>query len=457
MQIIILGDNEVAKGLTETLCNEDHDVTLVGEDADKIEQLKERFDIRTITGSPSYPNILRQAGAEDADMLIAVTDNDEVNMIACEVAHALYHTPTKVARIRALEYLDKKNLFGSDVIAIDVCISPEKMVTDHISRLIEYPGATQVYDFAEGKVRMVLLKPYYGGVLIGKALREIKASLPNIAIRVVAIFRQRTPLELTADTIIETGDELLFLCHRENIRTVMKAFGREDRRNNRIMIAGGGNIGFRLAQSLEAKYQVKIIEHNEKRANYVANDLSNTTVLHGDVSDKKLLLDENIENMDVFCAVTNDDEANIMSCMQAKRLGVRQVMALVKRFAYVELIEGSEIDIAISPQQITVGSILAHIRKGDITKVYSLPNNSAEILEIIAHGDPKTSKVVGKAIKQVKLPHGTLIAGLVRGDNDLLLVRDTVIEAEDRVIVFVENSKRVSSIEKLFQVSATFV
>jgi trk system potassium uptake protein TrkA len=457
MQIIILGDNEVAKGLTETLCNEDHSVTIVGKDREALHALEEAFDVRTIVGHPSYPNILRQAGAEDADMLVAVTDNDEVNMIACEVSHALYQTPMKIARIRAAEYLEKKLLFGSDVISIDVCISPEKTVTDHISRLIEYPGALQVYDFAEGKVRMVLLKPYYGGVLIGKKLSEIAGFIGGITLRVMTIFRDDVSLKLDGETIIETGDELLFLCARKNIRKVMQAFGHLDSVNKRIMIAGGGGIGFRLAQSLEAKYQVKLVEQDTHRADHVANELSNTTVLHGDVSDKKLLVNENIEHMDVFCAVTNDDEANIMSCMQAKRLGVRHVMALVKRLAYVDLIEGSEIDIAISPQQITVGSILAHIRKGDITHVYTLPGHLAEVIEVVAHGDAASSKVVGTAINKIKLPHGIEIGAVVRGESDLIFERDTIIEAEDRVLIFAEDSKRVTSVEELFQVSATFV
>ncbi len=457
MQIIVLGDNDVAKGLTETLAREEHDVTLVGNDSDRLEQLEEAFDIRTINGFPSYPSVLRSAGAEDADMLVAVTDNDEVNMVACEVAHALFHIPMKIARIRAAEYLDKKALFNENVIAIDVQISPEKMVTDHISRLIEYPGALQVYDFADGKVRMVLLRPYYGGVLIGKSLAEMHQVIEDIEVRVVTIFRDGHPIRLDGNTIIETGDELLFLAERDYIREVMEAFGRLDSPNNRIMIAGGGNIGLRLAENLEIKYQVKLIEHEEKRADYIANELSNTTVLHGDVSDKRMLIDENIENMDVFCAVTNDDEANIISCMQAKRLGVRQVMALVKRPAYVDLIEGSEIDIPISPQQITVGSILAHIRKGDIIKVHSLLNSSAEVIEIVAHGDDKTSKIVGKKVSEVKLPHGTAIAALIRDQATLIFTRDTIIKAEDHLLVFVEDTKRINSIEKLFQVSAIFI
>jgi trk system potassium uptake protein TrkA len=457
MQIIILGDNEVSKGLAQTLSQEDHDVTVVGQSTTDLEALAENLDIRVIQGFPSYPKVLRKAGAEDADMVIAVTDNDEINMIACEVAHALFHTPTKIARIRAAEYLDKKSLFGSDVIAIDVCISPEQMITDHIVRLIAYPGALQVYDFAAGKVRMVLIKPYYGGVLIGKSLSEIADYVKDVEVRVVAIFRDGHAIKLTGDTIIETGDDLLFLTEREHIRTVMDALGRLDSANNRIMIAGGGNIGLRLAQALEAKYHVKLIEHNQGRSDHIANELSNTTVLYGDVSDKRLLMDENIENMDVFCAVTNDDEANIMSCMQAKRLGVRQVIALVKRPAYVDLIEGSEIDIPISPQQVTVGSILARIRKGDIVKVYNLPNSQAEVLEIVAHGDESSSKVVGQSIDELKLPPGVTIAGMVRADQELIFDRDTIIQSEDHVLIFLESTKRIASVEKLFQVSAAFI
>jgi trk system potassium uptake protein TrkA len=457
MQIIILGDNEVSKGLAQTLSQEDHDVTVVGQSTTDLEALAENLDIRVIQGFPSYPKVLRKAGAEDADMVIAVTDNDEINMIACEVAHALFHTPTKIARIRAAEYLDKKSLFGSDVIAIDVCISPEQMITDHIVRLIAYPGALQVYDFAAGKVRMVLIKPYYGGVLIGKSLSEIADYVKDVEVRVVAIFRDGHAIKLTGDTIIETGDDLLFLTEREHIRTVMDALGRLDSANNRIMIAGGGNIGLRLAQALEAKYHVKLIEHNQGRSDHIANELSNTTVLYGDVSDKRLLMDENIENMDVFCAVTNDDEANIMSCMQAKRLGVRQVIALVKRPAYVDLIEGSEIDIPISPQQVTVGSILARIRKGDIVKVYNLPNSQAEVLEIVVHGDESSSKVVGQSIDELKLPPGVTIAGMVRADQELIFDRDTIIQSEDHVLIFLESTKRIASVEKLFQVSAAFI
>jgi trk system potassium uptake protein TrkA len=456
MNIIILGDNQVARGLTETLCQEDHDVTIVGTNGEALAQLSETYDVRTIEGFPSYPNILRQAGAETADMLIAVTSKDEVNMIACEVAHAIYHTPTKIARIRAHEYLDKKLLFGGDVISIDHCISPEKMITEHIVRLLTYPGALNVYDFAEGKIRMVLTKPYYGGVLIGKTLAELNEILPDTPFKVVAIFREKQSIRLKKNTVIETEDELLFLSTRDNIRSVLQALGRFDSPNKRIMIAGGGNIGFNLAQRLESTFQVKLIENNAKRADNIASEFSSTTVLVGDVSDKKLLLNENIENMDVFVAVTNDDEANIMSCLQAKQLGARQTMALVKRLAYVELIEAGDIDIAISPQQITVGSILAHIRQADIANVYTLPNFQAEIMEIVVHGSENTSKVVGSNINDLKLPSGVSIAGIIRNDNLLLNGAETIMD-NDRLLFCVEDSKRVTKIEQLLQVSATYM
>ncbi len=456
MQIIILGGNEVAKGLTGTLSQEGHDVTMVDKDNRILQQMEEAFDIRTINGFPSFPSVLRSAGAENADMLVAVTESDEINMVACEVAHALFQIPFKIGRIRALEYLEKKELFSETVIPIDVCISPEKMITDHISRLIEYPGALQVYDFAGGKLRMVLIRPYYGGILIGKSLTEMQEVIKGVNLRVVAIFRDSQPLKLEGNTIIQTGDDVLFLTERDDIRSVMEAFGRSDSANNRIMIAGGGRIGFRLAEHLEVKYQVKLIEHGQQRADHIAKDLSNTTVLYGDVSDKRMLLDENIENMDVFCAVTNDDETNIMSCLQAKRLGVRQAMALVKHPAYFELMAGSDIDITLSPQQITIGSILTHVRNGDIVTVHRLPIGDAEVIEIVAHGDEKNSKVVGHSVNAVKLPRGVAIAAVVRGDdNTLIFARDVIIEPNDRVLVFIKDTKRITSIDNLFQVKST--
>lgn len=454
MKIIILGGNQVGGALAEQLSKEGHDVTVVDIDANRLDELQTHLDIRTILGHAAHPVILRQAGAENADMLIAVTKSDEVNIVACQIAYALYRTPKKIARIRAPQYLTYQNdLFSYENIPIDVCISPEQLVTGFISRLIDYPGALQVIDFAEGKVRMVAIRPHPTGKVVGKTLAEINQFLTEGEIRIVAIYRNNKSIYLDGETIIQLDDEIFFIAEKAHIDATLEAFGRLAEPNQRIMIAGGGNIGYHLAQKLESVYQVKLLERNVARADFISSELSNTTVLCGDASDKTLLMDENIENMDVFCAITDDDEANIMSCLQAKRLGAKQVMALITRSAYVDLIEGSTIDVAISPQQVTIGSILRYLRQGDITDVYSLRRGAAEAIEVVAHGDERSSRVINRKISEMPLPEGTNIGAIVRGDDVIIAHHDTVLKAGDHVIVFVLDKKRVHDIEHLFRSS----
>ena len=457
MNIIILGAGQVGGTLAENLAREDNDITLIDAHEAPLRELQDRLDIRTIVGCASYPNILRQAGAENADMLIAVTSSDETNLIACEIAYHLFHTPTKIARIRSPRYLDFKNeLFGSERIPVDVFISPEQIVTDHVKRLIEYPGALQVLDFAGGKVRLIALRSYFGGPLVGRSLMELPHIMPNFQGRIAAIYRGSRSIPLTGATVIEIGDEVFVIAAATDIREVMSALRRLESPYSRIIIAGGGNIGERLAQGLEKTYHVKIIDRSSNRGQYLADSLENTTVLVGDASDRELLIEENIEYTDVFCAVTDDDEVNIMSCMQAKRLGARQVMALITRPSYVDLIEGSSVDIAISPQQATIGSILTHIRRGDIVNVYALRRGAAEAIEVIAHGDKKTSRVVGRKLSDIKLPKDSTIGAIVRGEKVIILHKDTIIESEDHIILFVTNKKYIPEVERLFQVNITF-
>ncbi len=457
MNIIILGAGQVGGTLAENLAREENDVTLVDSDVHQLREWQARLDIRTVNGPGAYPNVLRQAGADNADMLIAVTNSDETNLVACQVAAKIFHTPTKIARIRSPRYLaHKEELFTESGFAVDVFISPEQLVTDYISRLIEYPGALQVLDFAGGQVRLVAIRPYFGGPLVGKSLSSLKEHMPHYKARVAAIYRGNRSIPLTGSTVIEIGDEVFFVAESSHIRDVMATLRRLDNNYKRVMIAGGGNIGVRLALQLEEKYQVKIIDHNAERTQQLANLLTSATVLRGDASDRELLLEENIEYTDVFCALTNDDEVNIMSCMQAKRMGVRQVMALITRTAYVDLIEGSDIDIAISPQQATIGSILTHIRRGDIVNVHSLRRGAAEAMEVVAHGDRKTSKVIGRKIADIKLPKGANLGAIVRDNKVVMPEKDTVIEPEDHVILFLADNKHIDEVERLFQVSVTF-
>ena len=457
MKIIILGAGQVGSSLANHLANEANDITIVDTDGPRLQALQDRLDLRTVVGQASHPEVLLRAGAEDADMIIAVTNSDETNMVACQIAYTLFHTPTKIARVRAQEYLLYPQLFSQEALPIDVMISPEQLVTDYIYRLIEHPGALQVLDFSAGRVQLVAVRAYYGGPLVGHELRTLRDHIPGVQSRVAAIYRRGRALHPEGHTVIEADDEVFFLAAKKDIRTVMSELRKLEKPVKRVIIAGGGNIGKRLAKALENHYQVKLIDHNAERTRSISEELNRTIVLRGDAADEELLLEENIEDTDVFCALTNDDEANILSSMLAKRLGARKVMTLINRSAYVDLVESGDIDIAISPPQATIGSLLAHVRRGDVVMVHSLRRGAAEAIEAIAHGDQYSSRVVGRAIEDIKLPEGTTIGAIVRGEEVLIAHHDTVIEAEDHVLLFVVNKKRIPEVERLFQVGVTFL
>lgn len=462
MNIIILGAGQVGATIAEHLAREKNDITVVDHSTERLRELRDRLDIRVITGYASHPDVLEQANIEDADLLIAVTANDEVNMVACQIAYSLYRTPIKIARIRASVFSNYKDkLFRDEHSPVDVIISPEQLVSEYIFRLIENPGALQVLDFAEGAIRLVGVKAYHGGPLVGQELRYLRQHMPNIDTRVAAIYRRGQALVPEGKTVIEADDEVFFIAARENIRAVMSEMRRSEKPYKRIMIAGGGNIGLRLAKKIESRYSIKIFELDSIRSKELSEELNYTVVLQGSASDQDLLLEENIEETDIFIAVMNDDEANIMASLLAKRLGAKKVMALINNAAYVDLIQGGEIDVAISPQQATVGSLLSHVRSGDMVNVHSLRRNAAEAIEVIAHGDENSSKVVGKAIEDVDLPEGATIGAILReddkGEKHVLIAHDsTVIENGDHVIVFLVDKRHTKYVEKLFQVGLSF-
>lgn len=457
MKIIILGAGQVGSSVAENLVSEANDITVIDTNPKCLSNLNERFDLQTIVGVASYPSVLEQAGAKDADMILAVTNSDETNMIACQVAYTIFHTPTKIARVRNTEYLSKTALFAQEALPIDVLISPEQLVTDHIERLINYPRALQVLEFADGKVQMVAVRASYSGPLVGHRAGDIGKYLPELDYRIVILFRQGRAIIPDGKTVIEPDDELFFIGAPRHMRALLKSLRSTKREFKRVILAGGGNIGMRLAMKLERHYQVKLIEMDFERAQLAAAELKNTIVLHGDATNEELLIEENIDDTDIFCALTNADEANIISSMLSKRLGARRVMALINRGGYVDLVQSNVIDIAISPQQATIGTILAHIRRGDVVAVHTLRRGAAEAIEAIAHGNKNSSSVVGRTIEEVALPPGTSIGALVRGDKVLLAHHDTVVEAEDHVILLVADKKQVPEIERLFQVGITFL
>ena len=457
MKIIILGAGQVGTSVANNLASESNDITVVDTDSELLQELQDRLDLRTVQGHAAHPEVLMRAGAEDADMILAVTNSDETNMVACQVAYSLFHTPTKIARIRSVGFTRYPQLFSQDAVPVDVLISPEQLVTEYIMRLIENPGALQVLDFAGGRVRLVGIRAFYGGPLVGNQLRVLYDHMPQVDARVAAIYRQGRAIQPEGDTVIEADDEVFFIAAKKNIRAVMSELRKLEKPFKRLMFAGGGNIGKRLAEALEKDFQVKLIERDKRRAQEIAEDLPKTIVLHGDVSDEDLLLEENIENTDVFCAVTNDDEANILSAMLAKRLGARTVMALINRAAYVDMVQSGPVDIAISPQQATIGSLLTYVRRGDVVMVHALRRGAAEAIEAVAHGDRGSSKVVGRTIDEIDLPKGASIGAIVRGDEVLIAHHDTVIEAEDHVILFLVDKRKIADVERLFQVGITFL
>ncbi len=458
MKILILGAGQVGSTAAQNLSREEaNEITVVDQRGDVLRELQDRLDIRTVQGHASYPAVLERAGAQDTDMIIALTNSDETNMVACQLAYTLYHTPTKIARIRAAEYIARDNLFANDSIPVDVAISPEQLVCEYVEQLIRYPGALQVLNFAKGKVRLVGVRALQGGPLVGQQLRTLREHVPDVDSRVAAVYRDGESIPVGGDTRIEDGDEVFFVAARKDIRAVMSEMRRLEDPVRRVVIAGGGNIGFRLAQTLEQTNQVSIIERDPDRAREISEKLSRSIVLCGDAADEDLLLEENIDNADVFCALTNAEEANILSAMLAKRLGANKVMALINRPAYAELVEAGTIDIAISPQQITIGALLTHVRRGDVARVYSLRTGAAEAIEAVAHGDPKTSKVVGRSVDEIKLPPGATIGAIVREDEVLMAHHDTVIEEDDHVILFMTERKQIKKVERLFQVGVTFI
>ncbi|HKQ82415.1 MAG TPA: Trk system potassium transporter TrkA [Steroidobacteraceae bacterium] len=456
MKIVILGAGQVGRTAAQHLAREPaNDITVVDVNDEVLRDLQDRLDIRTVVGNGAFPGTLEAAGARDCDVFVALTNSDEVNMVACQIVFSLFNREaTRIARIRSADYTKHSKLFLDEerAFAVDVTISPEQIVTDHVVRLIQYPGALQVLDFADGRVRLVGVRATQGGLLVGQALKALPEHLKGTDARVAAIYRGGHSIKPTGDTIIEHGDEVFFVAAQKDIRLVMNEMQRQEGPVRRVVIAGGGNIGFRLAQTLERQNQVKLIERDPRRARRISEMLGNTIVLNGDAADEELLLEENIDSADVFVAVTNAEEANILSAMLAKRLGCHKVMALINRPAYAELMESGSIDVALSPQTVTIGSLLAHVRRGDVVRVHSLRRGAAEAIEAIAHGVQGEGRVIGRKIEDIPLPEGTTIGAVVRGDDVLIAHHDTVIHRDDHVILFLTERRHVDAVERLFDV-----
>jgi len=456
MRIIILGAGRIGSKLAESLIEERSvDITLVDIDAERLNRLQEQFDIGVVEGVGSYPNVLRSAGAEDCDLLIAVTNSDETNMMACQIAQALFRVPTRIAYVRADAYLAYPQLFVKGCLAVDETICPENLVTQQINRIVAHPGAMQVLDFADDKAQMVTVMLRQDNPLVGLEVRSLSRHWLGIDARIAAIYRHGQPIIPRGDTCLNAGDEIFILAARRNTDIILQALHRDEKPYQSILIAGGGAIGGRLAKSLEQDYRVKIIERDATRCEVLASTLNESLVLLGDATDTDLLSEEGQE-ADLFCALTDSDEVNVIASIMARRTGVRETVTLLNKAQYTELMRRTETGIAISPSQVTVSALLARIRHGDVVKAHSLQRGSAEAIEAIAHGEKGSSLVVGRAINAISLPPTAAIGALIRRDDVIIGDRHHVIEDGDHIILFLGDKREIPAVERLFQVNPTF-
>jgi trk system potassium uptake protein TrkA len=453
MKVIICGAGQVGHNIARYLALAGNEVTLVDQSLELVQRIGDSLDIQAIVGHASLPGTLDQAGAENADLLIAVTYSDEVNMVACQVAHTLFNVPTKIARVRQQAYLESRwqDLFRRNHLAIDVIISPEREVAHAIALRLDVPGALNVVPFANDSVRLIAVRASDDCPLLNTPLRQLTYLFPDLHLVVVGISRGERFFIPDADDQILPQDEAHFVVETAHIGRALRAFGNDERMGERVAIVGGGNIGLFLAQELESRYPdlgLTVIEASPRRAEQVADQLRRTVVLRGDARDLELLEEANIAGTEAIVTVTNDDEVNVMAALLAKRLGCGRAMALVNNSTYNLLMRAIGIDVTINPRDTTVSSILQHVRRGRIKAVHTIGDGEAEIFEAEAL---ETSPLVGKPLKDLR-PAGGLIVGAVIRDGRMITPRaETVVEAHDRVVI-AARSDMVKKVEQLFAV-----
>lgn len=447
MKIIIVGAGQVGSSLSVNLVKEGNDVTLIDKSPDLLENIADKIDLQTIHGNGAHPRILEAAGAHKADMIVAVSKSDETNMIACQVAYTVFGVEKKIARIRDLEYLNYENLFADESTPIDYTISPDLIASNYIKKLISNQGTHQIFNFSNDEDSFINIF-YEENNDNENSIKHYQTSCDKFNSKICAFIRNDKLFSIEDDDILQAGDELLIICKEENIIDVTKIF-KSVKDNKRIMITGGGNIGKHLSDSMSGNFQVKVIEKNEDRSEYLSEVLDDVTIINADSSNEDILLEENIEHMDVFCALTNDDEANILSAMLAKKLGSKTVMSIINKTSYSDLVEKQEIDIIISPEDLTIGALLTHIRKGSILKAHSLMHGFLELLEIEVRDNPDT-KILGKNIGQLNLSENIVLCCIIRNNEFIFDSSNILLEQSDRLVCLV-NKKDVKQIEDLFE------
>ncbi len=456
MRVIVCGAGRVGFGIARRLCRENNDVTVIDQDRALIRSVAERLDVRGVVGNGSYPDVLAEAGAREADMIIAVTYSDEVNMIACQIAHTLFKVPTKIARVRAGGYLDPKysDLFSRNHMPIDVIISPEREVSGAILERLATPGAFETKSFVDGKVWAVGVKLREECPIINTPLRQVGELFPDLKITIVAIMRDEKIWRAHADDQLSPGDKIIFVADRDDVGRAMEIMGEIERRARRVVLIGGGNIGLHVADALERRgdMKIRIIEGDKARAEYIAERLERTVVLQGDGLDRGLLKEAGAADAEAVVAITNNDQVNVLACVVAKRQGARRSMALINDAEYGPIADAVGVDRFIDPRATTISTILQHIRRGRIKGVFSLADGQAELVDAIAL---QTSPLVNKPLTDAKLPEGVIIGAVYRDGEVIMPTGQTVIRPDDRVVLM-SLRDNVKDVEQMFRVSIEY-
>lgn len=453
MSVIIIGAGEVGYHLAYRLSKEKKEVVVIDRDPEKIVRVQNTLDVQAIHGSGGSISLLRQAGISEASMVIAVTNSDEVNMISCLVAGVQDRVPKKIARVRDPEYSSLFPLFGKEHLDIDLIINPDHEVVDMMLKLMEVPGAVEVVDFADGRVRMVGLPLLPESPLAGKSLSEISRMYPKSGILIVAVQKGDKVFIPKGPDILAPQDLLFMVMARDKTREALESSGHKRPPIKRVMILGGTPIGLQLAKDLEERdIQVKIIEQNEARCQEIAEKCSRAMVLQGDATYQDILIEENVGHMDTFIAVTEDEETNVMISLLAKKIGVRRVMTLVNKVSYSPLVHSIGVDVVISPRLAAVNKIMQFIRRGKILSISSLPEENAEAFEAIAL---ETSDLVGRPLREVEFPKEAIVGALVRGSEVIIPDGSSVIQPGDRVMIFALTTA-IAQVEKALMVKLEY-
>ena len=449
MKVLILGAGRVGGSLATALVNNNYDVSIVDFDKSSLAALEDKLDILTIEGHASHPLSIKKAGADESSTVIAVTSNDEVNLIACQIAKNSFNVKKTICRLSEETYSENLDIFGKDI--VDIVISPEREVMNHLKELINHPGTEQIEKFADGKVNLVSVKAKKKGKLVGRELRGIKDDMPDADAFVASIYRKGNPIIPSGETIIKEGDEVYFISSVSKIDQIVNEFRDKVDVYSRVMIVGGGKIGYSLAKELENDYKIKLVDSNKQKCKELSKKLDKTIVLSGSATDEDLLKSENISNIDIFCALTDDDETNLMSSLLAKKMGAKKTMIILNNPSYLGLVPGF-IDIYIAPYRLTVSSVLQDLRESDVTQDVLLKmDTGAEAIEGVVHANEFTSNLFGKSVKEIPLPEGASIGAVVRHGD--LIMPDSNVELclNDHLIIFLANKDMVSEVEVLFK------